>query len=290
MKIFLSLIVVSCSLPTLAMASQPPFIAPYKDSLFNYSKTLETADQGAFELKDYDEMRDVNGRDSIPVKRAKDEYVNQQIIGTEKDRTLKTSQVGVEYFVTGSERGAVFAVIFAHGGGGTKELGMKDWTFGGNFNRLKYFALQHNGAYYSPTFTDFGTVGAAQIKLLVAHIRQVSPKARIILACASSGGGICAGAFLDDDVRGEISGMILMSTGSAGLLSSPKMKTFRGAMLIQHGQNDRLVSWEPAYQVFRGYKSSHLQSPVRFQLFKNGGHGTPIRMIDWRETLNWMLQ
>jgi len=24
-------------------------------------------------------------------------------------------------------------------------------------------------------------------------------------------------------------------------------------------------------------------------LFQTGGHGTPVRMTDWRETLNWIL-
>jgi hypothetical protein len=24
-------------------------------------------------------------------------------------------------------------------------------------------------------------------------------------------------------------------------------------------------------------------------LFQTGGHGTPVRMTDWRETLNWLF-
>ena len=288
MKIFSFLIVISSTLPSLAFGSQPLFLAPYKDSLFNYSQTLETAEGGAFELKDYDEMRDVNGRDTIPVKQAKDDYVNTQMIGIEKDRTISSGNTKVEYLVAGSEAGADFAVVFAHGGGGSKQLGMKDWTFGGNFNRIKYFATRHNGAYYSPTFEDFERLGAAQIKLLVSQIRKSSPQARIVLVCASSGGGICAGAFFDDEVRREISGLILMSTLSGPILASPKMQTFKGAIMIQYGQNDRLVRWEGPYESFKAFKRAHPQSAVRFQLFKSGGHGTPIRMIDWREVLNWM--
>jgi hypothetical protein len=30
--------------------------------------------------------------------------------------------------------------------------------------------------------------------------------------------------------------------------------------------------------------------PTRFILFQTGSHGTPIRMTDWRETLNWILR
>ncbi len=29
--------------------------------------------------------------------------------------------------------------------------------------------------------------------------------------------------------------------------------------------------------------------PVRFTLFETGSHGTPVRMTDWREVLNWLL-
>ena len=29
--------------------------------------------------------------------------------------------------------------------------------------------------------------------------------------------------------------------------------------------------------------------PARFVRFETGTHGTPIRMSDWREVLNWML-
>jgi len=30
--------------------------------------------------------------------------------------------------------------------------------------------------------------------------------------------------------------------------------------------------------------------PVRFAAFDTGVHGTPIRMVDWRLVLNWMLE
>ena len=33
----------------------------------------------------------------------------------------------------------------------------------------------------------------------------------------------------------------------------------------------------------------HPGYPARFVRFETGTHGTPIRMTDWRETLNWML-
>ena len=30
--------------------------------------------------------------------------------------------------------------------------------------------------------------------------------------------------------------------------------------------------------------------PTRFMLFNTGSHGTPLRMLDWRDTLNWFFK
>jgi hypothetical protein len=29
--------------------------------------------------------------------------------------------------------------------------------------------------------------------------------------------------------------------------------------------------------------------PTKFMRFETGTHGTPIRMVDWRKALDWML-
>ena len=40
---------------------------------------------------------------------------------------------------------------------------------------------------------------------------------------------------------------------------------------------------------FRSIRSKSKAYPARFVRFETGTHGTPIRMTDWRGTLNWML-
>ncbi len=272
------------------VSAQSLELPAYKDELFNYSATLETRDGGAFELKDFEEMRDVNGRDEIPVKKAQAKYVDESIIGSERAETLKAGPVKVDYLAAGATSDAAFAVIFAHGSNGTKDLGMQDWTFGGNFNRLKHFAINNNGTYYSPSFLDFGKVGAAQIKLLVQKVRAVSPKAKIVLACASSGGSICESAFFQPENLANVSGFVLMATGvGPKMLASAEIKSYGGAIFLLHGTNDKLVRYERHYEAFSRFKSARTDFAIRFQLFQTGGHGTPIRMIDWRDTLNWIF-
>ena len=45
-------------------------------------------------------------------------------------------------------------------------------------------------------------------------------------------------------------------------------------------------SRKPSSATLRAGKGGY---PARFVRFETGTHGTPIRMTDWRDTLNWML-
>ncbi|MDK1483140.1 hypothetical protein QN226_31390, partial [Sinorhizobium sp. 6-117] len=38
--------------------------------------------------------------------------------------------------------------------------------------------------------------------------------------------------------------------------------------------------------LYRSLKSKDY--PTRFVLFETGSHGTPVRMTDWRDALNWI--
>lgn len=45
----------------------------------------------------------------------------------------------------GKRDGASFIVIYLHGRGGNRLQGMNDFTFGGNFNRVKNLAVLNDG-------------------------------------------------------------------------------------------------------------------------------------------------
>lgn len=51
-------------------------LPPLKDDYFAYPGVLSSADNGDYKVIDYNEMRDINGRDSVPEKRVKDAYVS----------------------------------------------------------------------------------------------------------------------------------------------------------------------------------------------------------------------
>ena len=61
-------------------------------------------------------------------------------------------------------------------------------------------------------------------------------------------------------------------------------------------QEDLLRSADTVFPVekqeafFRSVLGKSGKYPARFVRFETGSHGTPIRMSDWRDTLNWMME
>jgi dipeptidyl aminopeptidase/acylaminoacyl peptidase len=58
-------------------------------------------------------------------------------------------------------------------------------------------------------------------------------------------------------------------------------------VLLAHGTRDKVFSWDSAKAIYTALRGEGY--PVRFVSFETGNHGTPIRMIDWRDSLNWVL-
>ncbi len=272
-------------------AGTQPNLLPFKNDLFAHTTLLSSDDHGNYLEYDFDEMRDVNGRDEIPVKKALNKFVELTTktqpqtntlhypTGTTKTTgTITTAQVGQTHK-------AKFAVIFIHGAGGSKELGINDWTFGGNFNRLKNLTLLNKGVYFSPsvTFDINGVEGTAEI---IRQIKHQSPNAKIIIACGSAGSFICYNLLTATQQANKISALVILGGAYAPDEETLKQVTKNQiALLIAHGTNDRVLHWT---EMEKAYNSAKQQTPSNFILYRTGGHGTPIRMIDWYKTLNWI--
>ncbi len=103
---------------------------PYKDDYFAYPGIISSADNGDYKIIDYNEMRDINGRDAVPEKRVKDAYVSLKARAYQKDVTFQTAAGPVKAMIAGKREGASFIVIYLHGRGGNRLQGMNDFTFG----------------------------------------------------------------------------------------------------------------------------------------------------------------
>jgi pimeloyl-ACP methyl ester carboxylesterase len=269
--------------------ADPLVLKPYKDDLFAYPAQLSEKDGGAYRVFDYREMRDINQRDEVPEKRVHAEYVSLGVRRVQQDLTLKSDAGDVRHFAVGNTENASVIVVYLHGQGGSRRQGVDDFTFGGNFNRIKNLMADNGGLYLSPDFPDFGDNGAAQIAALIGHYAEKSPAAKIYVACGSMGGQICWKLASRKDTGNRIDGLLLLgSLWDESFLSSSAFKR-RVPVFFAQGSKDPVFPVANQEAFFRSILAKAPGYPTRFARFETGTHGTPIRMTDWRETLNWML-
>ncbi|WP_396649598.1 alpha/beta hydrolase family protein [Mesorhizobium sp. IMUNJ 23232] len=282
-----SLAVILTVLLTAPAAAQS--LKPFKDELFAYPAILSTGDGGAYEVVDYQEARDINARDEIPERRVQGKYVSTGVRKVQKDLVLRSDLGDIRHVAVGTTENARFITLYLHGQGGSRKQGVDDFTFGGNFNRIKNLMAANGGLYLSPDFPDFGEKGAAQVATLIAHYGERSPSAKIFVACGSMGGGLCWLLANNPAVAPRLSGLLLLgSHWDDSFLASPAFKR-KVPVSFGQGSHDTVFPVEKQEAFFRSIRTKSKAYPTRFVRFETGTHGTPIRMTDWRETLNWMI-
>lgn len=272
-----------------AAAAAGIVLEPFKDKLFAYPRILSSADDGAYRVIDYNEMRDINGRDEVPERKVQGEYVSLKVKRQQQDLMLPTAAGDIRHLAVGQTAGARVITVYLHGKGGSRKQGMDDFTFGGNFNRIKNLMAANGGLYLSPDFSDFSDTGTAEVAALLSHYAEKSPQAGIVVACGSMGGGICWKLAADKSIAARLSGLMLLgSMWDEGFVKTPAFKA-RVPVFIGHGSRDPVFPVESQEAFYRAVRKAAPGYPIRLVRFETGNHGTPIRMTDWRETLNWML-
>jgi pimeloyl-ACP methyl ester carboxylesterase len=264
-------------------------LKPFKDELFAYPRILASEGDGSYVVVDYREARDINQRDQIPERRALGRYVSTDVRKVQRDLVLRTQVGDVRHFAVGTTENARYITVYLHGQGGSRKQGVDDFSFGGNFNRIKNLMADNGGLYLSPDFLDFGETGATQVAALIRHYAEQSPSAKIFVACGSMGGRICWLLARDKTVARSLSGLLLL--GSHWDEDFPYSAAFkrRVPVFFGHGSRDKVFPIESQEAFFRSLSAKSPGYPARFVRFETGSHGTPIRMSDWRDALNWML-
>lgn len=278
-------ILVACAslAANMSVAAEP--LKPYKDDLFAYPGIIESRDEGAYRIVDYREMRDINGRDEVPERRAQAKYVSLGV--RRQQQTLSLDGIG--HVAVGRAEGARFITIYLHGQGGSRKQGVDDFTFGGNFNRIKNLMAANDGLYLSPDVPDFGAAGASAVARLITYYANKSPQASVFVACGSAGGALCHRLANDPQVVGRLGGLLLLgSLWDDGYVRGAAFRA-KVPLFIGQGSRDKVFPVERMEAFYQSIRKAAPGYPIRFVRFESGTHGTPIRMTDWRETLNWML-
>jgi len=286
---FLFALLVATGFAVSAANSQALSLKPFKDDLFAYPPTLSSGDNGAYTVLDYHEMRDINQRDEVPEKRVRAQYTDPGVRKVQQDLMLKSDAGDIRHVAVGRTQGASIIVLYLHGQGGSRKQGVDDFTFGGNFNRIKNLMAANNGLYLSPDFPDFGDKGAGQVAALIDQYAEQSPGAKVFVACGSMGGMICWKLADRKDTGSRINGLLLLgSLWDESFFTSPAFKR-RIPVFFGQGSHDVVFPVDKQEAFFRSILAKSKTYPTRFVRFETGTHGTPIRMVDWRGTLNWML-
>lgn len=275
-------------LPATCLPARADLLAPFKDKLFSYPGIVEAADGGAYRVVDYDEMRDINARDETPERRVRGDYVSLGVRKAQQELVADTGAGQVRHFAVGKAEGASAIVVYMHGQGGNRRQGVDDFTFGGNFNRIKNMAVAAGGLYLSPDVAGFDDAGAARVGALISLYAQRSPGAEIYLACGSMGGTICWRLADHRAIAPRLGGLLLLgSLWDENFLKSAAFKR-RVPLFLGQGSRDKVFPAERMRDFYRLIRARAKDYPVRMVVFESGSHGTPIRMTDWRETINWM--
>ena len=123
---------------------------------------------------------------------------------------------------------------------------------------------------------------------LIAFYAAHSPRARVYVACGSMGGALCWRLADDAGVAPRLGGLLLLGSFWEEKFLSSREFSARVPVFFGHGGADRVFPVERQEAFFRSILRRAPDYPARFVRFETGSHGTPIRMSDWRETLNWM--
>ncbi|MEM0898661.1 MAG: alpha/beta hydrolase [Pseudomonadota bacterium] len=278
---FIALLALSCK----TYAAEQ--LAPFKDRLFTSPATLEERDSGGWRKVDYREVRDINRRDAVPERRVRNAYIDRSVNDSLRDLSYGTSRGVIRFSTVGRADSAGIITVFIHGRGGDRTLGMNDFRFGGNFNRIKNLMVRNNGLYLVPDAGDFSDEEIVKIReLLIGHL-EFNQSAKLFLACGSAGGMVCHELANDRQIIQRTVGIgFLGSFADSGYVTS-----FAGRrqipVYIAHGSADSIFNVSTLESFYTELRDQ--QIPVRMVRFETGGHGTPIRMLDWRAMLNWAL-
>ena len=274
-----------------ASAAGAQSLAPFKDDLFQYKKVTASHFDGDFLVVEYSKQRDLYDRDKVDQREVFGNYVSYKPKSSRESYELRANGRTIRYMGVGRAKGGANAVvIYVHGQGGNRFQGMNDVTFGGNFNRVQNLMVRNGGAYLSAEFADFGANGTADIDALIRYQKQLSPRAKIVVACGSMGGIICWNLLKNGQYAQNLSGILFLGSPKDPAFLSSGALSRRVPIYMGYGSDDTVYNWETQANFFKQIRQSAPGYPIKFTLFDTGVHGTPIRMSDWRLVLNWMFQ
>lgn len=268
-------------------------LKPFKDELFKYRAILETKLNGNYKVLEYSQKKDIEERDEVAVDKAHKKFIDRK---TKDYKTLKELQgENFNYYevtdikVPAQDKKVI--VMYLHWYGGNKEQWIADETFGWNFNRLMNLMIENKWVFIS-TDAEYTREQLVKHIVLLEKLKNDYPNAKIIIAGASQGWVFLWDLIASTRINNYIDWVIFLWT----VLDDPNKYGSKNynfliekkiPMIISHWSADFLdyKEKEPFTQIF-----TEQWWKIQTEIFKGWVHWTPIRMIDWKENINWILR
>lgn len=254
----------------------------FKDSMFKYHNWTWLDEKG-FIWVDYNQKRDLEDRDFIDVDQAFPEWVDLSLKDKEVAETYYDEPTMTNYPYYKISGWNKFLFIFIHWLNWNATWWFKDWTFNGNFNRLKHIAYYNEWTYISPTIKNFGQ-GARAFSRYIIEFKRKNPNAKIFIACWSSGGETCWRIY--DDTTIPLDWIFMLGSMPPFLWIESALKR-NIPIYYWHGWKDKSMPLWWAIWTYLRLKEN--KKKVKLEVFTNGVHGTPLRMVDYLSILRWMV-
>ncbi len=103
------------------------------------------------------------------------------------------------------------------------------------------------------------------------------------------GGYICHSLADRPETVGRLAGLIYLGAPASAEFVGSAAYRARLPVFIGHGSRDPVFAIGDAEAFYAGLRDSARSYPVRMSRYETGNHGTPIRMVDWRSVINWIL-
>ena len=140
--------------------------------------------------------------------------------------------------------------------------------------------------------------------MLSRRLLALAGTAALVFAACSSGGGTAttapsaaapsasAGGSSPSASASASAGPSLPTAADLGSPQGQSINVLAWPGYVENGSTDKTVDWVTWELFFKDIKKAMPDYPIRFELFKSdvAVHGTPLRMVDWRMVLNWMLK
>jgi dienelactone hydrolase len=100
------------------------------------------------------------------------------------------------------------------------------------------------------------------------------------------GSFICWGLTRNPQAVAALKGMMIMGGPTDPAFTKSAAYKKKLPIFFSHGSDDSVYAAADQIAFYRSLKKANY--PSRFVLFQTGSHGTPVRMTDWRDALNWI--